>query len=324
LFYIVFAILIALVAAVAWFFVPRFLRSIVAAVGVFLLVALTLLNSVIVIDNNEVGVEKRFGQTLRSAYLPDVHFVRPWSTISRYEAMPIPFSVAGSVVTSDSNPLTVDVGFATKLNPAYAWRVQVTVGENYFERIVKPAAQTAVRDGFAGFSWTEATTSKRDVVQNAVQGNFIRIVSEQLVAMGMTAEESRNALVFSPVQFRQASPDPKVLNAVAERSAALQDLDRQKTLTDIAAEEALRRAKEGEGVTNLFNQLPKGFTSSEIAEVLGALAAKTRADAMLKAVESNQVDTIVMNGDVGTGIAAPVQGGKAGKAAPAAAAAQAH
>lgn len=67
------------------------------------------------------------------------------------------------------------------------------------------------------------------------------------------------------------------------------------------------RKKEGAGVTNLFEELPKNFTSAEISEVLAALANKTRADAMLKAVESGQVKTIIMNGDAASGVAASFQ-----------------
>ena len=98
------------------------------------------------------------------------------------------------------------------------------------------------------------------------------------------------------MQLRKVLPPNKVLNAVAEKIAAEEDLERQKTLTQIAEEEARRRQNEGRGVNNLFAELPQGFSPSQIREVLGAIADKTRAEAMMKAVETGQVQVMVMNG----------------------------
>ena len=304
--YIIFTVVILVATVGVAAFLRGPLRILAVGSGLVFWIILTLFSSYVIVENGEVGVEKHFGRTVPSAYGPDLHFIAPWAKMTTYVALRREFPITGAVITADNNPLTVNVAFATILNPALAWRMQVTAGEQYFETLVKTAAQTAVRDGIAGFPWSKAATSDRGEVQLAIQKNFERIVIEQLEAAGMTKEEARNALSFSPVQLRAATPDAKVLNAVAERSAALEDLERQKTLTQIAEQEAKRRKNEGQGVTNLFNELPKGFTSAEIAEVLGALATKTRADAMLKAVENNHVTSIIFNGDVGSGVAAAI------------------
>jgi hypothetical protein len=165
-----------------------------------------------------------------------------------------------------------------------------------------PAGQTATRLGFAGFPWDAAATSERAAVEAAILKEFRNVVFQQFMAAGLTKEETEMAIIIAPVQLRESLPDLKVLNAVAEKTASLQDLERQSTLTEIAEKEAERRKQEGSGVKQLFEALPENFTASEIAEVLGALANKTRADAMLKAVESGQIDTVIMNGDTAGGV----------------------
>jgi len=295
MFYVVLALAIVLASFVLGFIFHRMKLSVLAGFAAFL--AWSLLCSVTVIGNDYIAVEKHFGKTVESSYGPGLHFFAPWVSLQRFVALRREFQFEGDVITADNNPLTVSVGFATKLNPSLAWRVLQVIGPNYFTDLVVKAGQTAVRDGIASFPWTKAVTSDRGEVQRAIQANFERILNEQLVANGLTEQEAKAALEVSPVQMRSALPDKKVLNAVAERSASEQDLQRQKTLTKIAEEEANRRKNEGDGVANLFSQLPKGFTSDEIAQVLGALADKTRADAMLKAVESGQVKTVIMNGD---------------------------
>lgn len=296
--------LISMLVAALVFFVLSTQSKTPAAVllgGVFVGALITAGFSVNIIANNEVGVGRSFGRTFESDYQPGMHFVAPWVQVGTLEGLRREFPYHGLVTSADSNPLEVQVGFATKLNPKLAYRIQQTIGEDYFTTLVVPAGSTAARKGIAQFPWVAATTSERTEVEQTIQHEFEKIIFEQLTSNGLTADEAKAALIISPVQLRQALPDQKVRNAVAEKSASLQDLDRQKTLTKIAEQEALRREAEGTGVTKLFNALPKGFSAEEIATVLAALATKTRADAMMKAVESNQVRDIIMNGDASAG-----------------------
>lgn len=276
---------------------PLWLGKIVPAVFLTLLVVFVFARSVKVVDNGEVIVTKTFGKTEDSGFEPGVHLIAPWVNTQVYNTLRREFTFEGEVITNDSNPLEVSVGFATKLNPASAWKLQLLVGEDYFDKVVVPAGQTATRSGIAKFGWEKAATSERSEVEAAIQQDFVKIVVDQLVAAGLSAAEAPGVLHVFPVQLRKSLPDKKVLNAVAEKTASKQDLDRQKTLTDIAAEEAKRRTNEGTGIKNLFDSLPKGFTAEEISKVLTAMASKTRADAMMKAVESGNVDTVIMNGD---------------------------
>lgn len=278
--------------------------------------AISLFMSINVVENNAVGVVKVFGKTEESELLPGSHLVAPWKDVLSYNALPRTFDYEGEVISSDSNPLSVTVGFTVKLNSAMAWKVQKIVGQDYFDNIVVPAGQTASRRGIAKFPWEKAATTDRAAVETSILEEFHNVILEQFTNAGLTKEETELALAIFPVQLRRSLPDGKVLNAVAEKTAALQDLDRQQTLTDIAEKEADRREKEGLGVKNLFQNLPQDFTAAEISSVLGALANKTRADAMLKAVESGQVDTIIMNGDTAGGVSNSV--GKHTEAAPAA------
>lgn len=313
--YIILVAILAGVGFVASAFLPRF-KAGFWALSAVLIALLTAWNVFIVVPTEKVYVERFFGRTVAGYYGPGLHVVNPLSSFQDYDALRREFPVETEALASDNNSLQVEVGFATKLNPELAYRIQEAVGRDYFDALVKPAGQTAVRTAIAGFPWTTASTSSRGEVQIAIQSQFVAIVTEQLRSSGLTDDEASRALQIMPVQLRQTTPDDKVKNAVAEKTAAEQDLDRQKTLTEIAAQEAERRGNEGQGVANLFNALPQGFNAQEIATVLMAISDKTRADAMLKAVESGQVDTILMNGD--TAAPAAVSLPEAQRATPAA------
>jgi regulator of protease activity HflC (stomatin/prohibitin superfamily) len=280
------------VLLIATAFAPGFYRSI----PVGLAVALTLFCSYNQVGTGQIGVEKVFGETRESQMLAGAHFVAPWKEVVLHEGLPQSFEYDGDVVASDGNPLKVTVGFTTILNPVLAWKVQLLVGEGYYAQVIG-AGQTATRRGIAKFTWEAAATSARSAVENAIHTEFKTAIESQFVAAGFTKEEASLILTIAPVQLRSSLPDRKVLNSVAEKTAADQDLQRQATLNQIADQEAIRRGTDGEGIRKLFDNLPEGRTADDIVKVLGSVANKTRADAMLKAVESGQIDTIIMNGD---------------------------
>jgi regulator of protease activity HflC (stomatin/prohibitin superfamily) len=299
--------IVSMLSAIAVFAAPYPFNFLSLAIGALALGLNTAVSSVVQIETGMIGVGKSFGKTFKSSFGPGINLVKPWTDIVLYDGLRMEFPYEGIVIANDQNPLTVSIGFAIRLNPDLAWRIQTTVGEDYFANLIVPAGQTAVREGFAAFSWTLAATSSRDEVQAKIDERFKHIVTRQLIAAGLSEQEASSALSFSPVQLRQSLPDQKVLNAVAEKTAAQQDLERQETLTKISQEEAKRRSHEGDGVKNLFDKLPDNFSPDDIFKVLSALSAKTRADAMLKAVESGEVKTVIMNGDTGANVAATIR-----------------
>lgn len=274
-----------------------------AITGISLGVLFTAFCSYTIIQTNQVGVGRSFGATYKSAYMPGIRLKAPWTVVTKHEVLRQEFPVSGVVTSRDSNPVTLDVGFAVALNPQLAWRVEEAIGVNYFNTLVTPAGSTAVRAALSRFGWVEATTTGREVLTQAIEEEFRKVLNQQMVSARLTPIEAENALTVFPVQLRQALPDGKVLNAIAEKSASEQDKARQSILTDIAKIEAERREEEGKGVSNLFKALPEGFSPEQIATVLSALATKTRADAMLKAVESGKIDNLIINGDSQPGVA---------------------
>jgi len=199
-------------------------------------------------------------------------------------------------LSKDNLPLDIDVTFAYRLNPRWAPWIYKNIGAEsvYRSTLIIPAARNASRDAVAQFTSDEATTSQRELVAEKMRETFELRLVETLVSQGLAEEEARQVFTILPVQLRKALPPRRVLNAIAEKEAAKQDLQRQETLTQIADEVARRRAKEGIGVSKLFAELPADFSPSQISVVLAALANKTRADALLKAVETEKVEVLVV------------------------------
>lgn len=288
---------------------PGPLKVIGARIGIAVVLALVFIfNAVIFVPSGSVYVATLFGTVQKETYGQGIHFVNPMlsmheMTIRRQIAeFQSGSKEAGSgdvvAVASDSVPLTIDVTYAWATNPTYAsWLFQKIGDESAIrESLVKQAARSATRTAAAAFTYGEATTTKRDNLVEQMGKDFKASLVANMVGMGLSPDEADKVFNVLPVQLRAALPPEKVLNAISEKAASEQDLQRQKVLTDIAQQEALRREQEGVGVAKLFAGLPKGFSATEIAQVLGALANKEKADAMLKAVENGKVTTMIMDG----------------------------
>lgn len=311
--YIVISILCA-IAFAAGFFVKK-QRVIVPAAALIVWGAAILAGGIITVSPGSVAVADLFGKVQPQTYAEGIHFINPLYTTGEFtiRRQSLNFSSdsrEGKTVTAlsaDRNPLEIDVSFPYRLNGPVAWKIYQRIGTTDFYRrqLIFPSARSAVRDAVSQFPWAQASIEKLTEVADVMQAKFEARLVADLLKAGFTEQEASNAFTVMPVQLRKILPDAKVRNAIAERVAAEEDLKRQVILTDIAKQEAERRANEGLGVKKLFSQLPKGFDAREIRMVLSAISEKVRADAIMMAVESERIQTMVITGGAPPSI--PVQ-----------------
>jgi regulator of protease activity HflC (stomatin/prohibitin superfamily) len=288
--------------------------------------------SLMVVQVGTVKVVSVFGKVREVSYTSGLHLVVPGSRAAEMsirrqvfelsggsldDAPPAPPAAAPAAapaadvlrtlaLTSDRIPLAVDINFPFILNPDLAWKVFANVGPNYQAELLAPAARAAVRAATAGFSWTGAITTERVELEKRILELFQQTVSENLVGAGFTAKEAQSALALAPPQVRRMSPPRRLLTAVGETLAAQEELKRQGILVEVGLQEAQRRANEGLGIQKLLNQLPKEFAPADLKSLISAAADKQRADAMLKAVERDQVKVMIMGGGEGSAPAVTV------------------
>ena len=208
--------------------------------------------------------------------------------------------------------LTMDVEFPFQLNPEFAPHVYRYIGRNdkaYVASLLYPSASKAIRDGVAQYTDSEAYKEKRDELNRTVTRLFASAIVDQLAGTvgfdKMDREVLATVIRVLPVQITRVEPPDKVLNAIEEKVAALQDLARQKTLTLIAEEEALRRKNEGTGITNFLAALPEGVSVPNAIALLNATANMTRAKAQMRAVEEGNVPMIFTGGNINVAVPLP-------------------
>lgn len=306
-------LLIGIAAAVAAAMTGRAMNYLRSAALILLGLLALAAASFTVVPAGTVKVATLFGKMRESSYTAGFRIVNPLYDLHTMSIRRAIFNFTGSdtvrSLSSDRVVLEVDIAFPLALNPAYAWKVYERIGPGQtFMRQFEPAARTAVRDVVATYDWKAAATSAREDIAAAAHDTFQSYMVRDLIGLGFAPEEAEAVFTVLPVQLRRVQPPEKVLNAISEKVAAQEDLERQKTLTQIAEEIALRRAKEGLGVKKLFEELPDGFSPNQISIVLRALADKRRADALMKAVESDRIQMMVVEGGASPAVPVPAQG----------------
>lgn len=310
-------IVVALTGAALWFVPIPKLVSAAAGAGLGLLALIVC--SITIAPTGTVKLVYWFGQ-LQPGFLPDtgLQFVNPLVSltdmnIQRREIDPSDGEHSDGVRTgtSDDNFLTVSAIMPYAVNAGLSSKLYGRI-PNFDTVMMVNSANAALRKGVAEHAWTDVVKDSSGKSAQSIQTAWQTIVHDQLVSAGFTNEEASGVFTFFPVQIKKALPDDKVLQATANRSAEVENLSMQKTLTDQQTEVAKRRTQEGDGLANLIRAvlgvkegqpMPK-LTAAEVADLLRAVATQERATAIVKIADSNRPLTVILNGDGANGPAA--------------------
>ena len=214
------------------------------------------------------------------------------------------------VIVGDGVSLTADVSFHWILQPQAAAWVYQKFGEDYAERLQIPSAAGALRDVVGGMKeWTNVVRDKQ-MVEVETTKRLASVVREKLLAAGIPADVAQSAFVFPKVDIRRITPPKAIQTAIANKKAAEQDLERQKTEVAIAAMKAQKGVPEGQRIRNMvlaiFNdtnedgqlpaeaKLPEGITAEGVSALITAIATKQNAQSVQTAAESGKVSTMLI------------------------------
>lgn len=279
-------------------------------IGGFVLIGLLILilgiNALATVQSGTVKTQKLFGKYKKGYITGGINLVNPFADLETTNIQRNAITVQDgdddpgmSSTTRDEIQANVQANFSFAFSQEYIWWLRTYIGDDkkIISQIIEKAAQSATRDVLASYTLQEARISKRSQLEEDLKKAFFEgIVSNLPKGKGLSDKELQDVIKVFPTQLMDIKPDEKVINALNEKKATEIDLEKQKTLTNIAQEVANRRQQEGQGIKKMFDELPKGYTAQDVADILEASANKTRAESMLKAVENGQVTSIIYEG----------------------------
>jgi prohibitin 2 len=131
-------------------------------------------------------------------------------------------------LSADGQKVKLDVTVRYHLDPDSVWQVHQAVGPEYLEKIIRPEAQTVVRNSVAKFTVTELYSSNREHIQSSM--------AEQL---GQSMKNYH--IILDELLIRNVSFSEAFSQAIEQKQVALQDAERMKYV--LLKEEAEKNRK---------------------------------------------------------------------------------
>ncbi|MCO4819630.1 MAG: prohibitin family protein [Bacteroidetes bacterium] len=154
------------------------------AVGLILLIVL--FKSFVTIHSGEAGVlYERFngGVNTEEVLGEGFHLVAPWNQVFVYEVRQQEAHENMAVLSSNGLEIALDLSLWFKPANADLGFLHKTKGENYLDRVVKPAARSATRSVVGRYTPEQIYSSKRDVIQEEIYLETKKILDKQYVQL---------------------------------------------------------------------------------------------------------------------------------------------
>ena len=233
-------------------------------------IALLAMNSVILINVGEVGVEHFLGRVTQRPHAQGVHVVNPFASIEKMSVREQSFPPGGTVErieaqTSEQLNVTLEVSILYQIEGARAPRLFQELGteRQITNAIVLNSVRNGVRDAVATRSINEIFSPDRAEL------------SDNIEAAIQTNAEDRIQVVQAFVRDIQAPEG--VRQAIEERQQREQQVAQERFQTEIIQERARQQIEEARGIAEAQRIISEGLTPEYLTfhyiEKLGELPA---------------------------------------------------
>ncbi len=246
------------------------------AVGLVLLIIL--FKSFVTIHSGEAGVlYERFngGVNTEEVLGEGFHLVAPWNAVFVYEVRQQEAHVNMAVLSSNGLEIALDLSLWFKPANADLGFLHKTKGENYLERVVKPAARSATRSVVGRYTPEQIYSSKRDVIQQEIYTETKKILDKQFVQL-------------NEVLVRDVTLPTTIKEAIERKLKQEQESLEYEFRLQKATKEAAKQKIEAEGKATA-NRILNASLSDKILQEKGI-------QATLELAKSPNAKTIVIGG----------------------------
>lgn len=245
------------------------------AAGIASLAALVL-SFIAMVPAGHVGVPIVFGK-VQPGYLSEgLSLVNPFAKVERMSARTETYTmsavfnegqVAGDdaiqALSADGLLMPLDITVAYRLVGADAPWLYRSIGPDYVDKVIRPAARTAVREAIAGFTAQESYSTRREQLAQRMD----ELLTERLRRLLSQHEDfnNRSAFVIEQVMIRNVQLPPKVKEAIEEKLSAEQQALRMQFVLQKERQEAERKRIEGQGIADFQKIVAQGISDQLLA-----------------------------------------------------------
>lgn len=231
--------------------------------GVIFLSFIFLVASMVrLIPPGNVGVVIVFGKVQETTLKNGLHLVNPFASVEKMSIRTESYTMSGMIsegqvrgddaiqaLTSEGLMVRLDVTVWYKLMPEGAAEVYSTLGLQYVDKIVRPAARTSIRNIISSYKVEDIYTQNRESVSIQISENLRDAVKERKVEI-------------ERVLLRDVKLPDKVQNEINAKMAAKQEAEKMEFVLDKEKREAERKALEAQGISDANKIIARSLSGS--------------------------------------------------------------
>ena len=231
--------------------------------GVLILSLIFLIASMVrLIPPGHVGVVIVFGKVQETTLKNGLHLVNPFATIEKMSIRTESYTMSGmsregqvkgddaiQALTSEGLMVHLDMTVWYKLIPDGAAEVYSTLGLNYVDKIVRPAARTSIRNVISNYKVEDIYTQNRESVSIEIGENLRNAVKDRNVEI-------------ERVLLRDVKLPTKVQNEIDAKMAAKQEAEKMEFVLEKEQREAERKGVEAKGISDANRIIAASLSSS--------------------------------------------------------------
>jgi len=165
----------------------QFPKGILPLVFLGIIAVIFISKSTVTIDAGEAGVLwKRFAGGVVTDKPPlgeGFHLVAPWNTVIVYEVRQQELTERMKVLSSNGLDIQLEATAWYQPKIEDLGKLHQTKGQNYLDRVLKPAMRSATRSVVGRYTPEQIYSSKRDVIQEEIFDETVKIVDNQYIQM---------------------------------------------------------------------------------------------------------------------------------------------
>lgn len=164
-----------------------FPKSIIPFIVIGVIALIFLSKSTVTIEAGEAGVLwKRFSGGVVTDELPlgeGFHMVAPWNEVIKYEVRQQELTEKMKILSSNGLDIQLEATAWYQPEVEKLGLLHQTKGENYLERVIKPAMRSATRSVVGRYTPEQIYSSKRDAIQNEIYEETKKIIENQYIQL---------------------------------------------------------------------------------------------------------------------------------------------
>ena len=254
-------------------------KSLMFLIILGILAIIFLSKSVVNIGAGEAGVLwKRFAGGVVVDKLPlgeGFHLVAPWNNVIKYEIRQQELYEKMKVLSSNGLDILLETSAWYLPKPDELGRLHQERGQNYLDRVIKPALRSAARSVVGRYTPEQLYSSKRDVIQDEIYDETKKILDE-------------NYIQLNELLVRDVTLPPTIKDAIERKLRQEQESLEYEFRLEKATKEAQRQKIDAEGKATA-NRILSASLTDKILQEKGI-------EATLKLAESPNSKVVVIGG----------------------------